>query len=143
MVLPEGDHAAKQIWTAQEGTVSWSNAAKDDVIATAGSGVTAVVFKFFGGEARQAGFFVDGIGDSFQFAPVACRRNVDFNDSGIRSDFQFVQARIIRRRVAFHPNGNIQVGTGVFDGGDQIQIIRQARGRRKENMHASVARFNT
>ena len=105
------------------GRIGRGGAADDDVIAAAGAGVAAVEHEFFGSEPAEMGFFVERGGVVNQFIPVCGGLGVDFDDAGIGGDPDLVEAVIVRRSVAFDEDGKLEILGGVFDGGEQVEII--------------------
>src|SRR5450755_1740529 len=86
MVLPECQHAAEQIRTAQERAVQDGRSSDHNMAATAGSEVAAVVGKFFSGQPITARFLEEQRVDLFEFVPMARGWQVYFQNSGIGND---------------------------------------------------------
>ena len=51
--------------------------------------------------------------------------DVDFDHAGIGRHFQHGDAGIGGRRVAFEHHRHFEISGGVFDGGDQVEIVRR------------------
>src|SRR5436190_19035256 len=101
MALPEEHDAFQQIRAAQEGTVIGIGTANHDMVATSGAGVAAVDHELFGSEARLPRFFIDRCSDVDAFPPTSGRMDVDLDDARVGCDTDDIQARVVRRRVAF------------------------------------------
>ena len=137
--LPVQDEAAEQVGAAQERAVERGGAADDDVVAAAGAGVAAVDHVFVGAEAALAGLLVDALGDRLAIVPVRRRMDVDLEHAGIGRDADHVEARIVRRGVAFDVDGQAEVLRGGFRGRDEFEIILDVLGRRHEDAEPPVA----
>ena len=142
MVVPIGQQRAEQVGAAEKRAVGRRRAAKHDVIAAAGAGVPAVEHEFFGAEPRLPGIFVQAGRVLHQLIPTVSRMDIDFDHARIGSDFDMVQAIIVRRRISFDHDGQRQFGRRRFDRRDQRQIILQANDRRHEHMQPAFARFD-
>jgi hypothetical protein len=118
MVLPENQHAAQQIRTAQERAVQHGRSADHDMAAAAGSEVAAVVGEFFSGQPIMARFLEEDCVDLFEFVPIARGRQIYFQNAGIRSEAEGSQPRIGRRRVALQPHRLVQILARILDRGD-------------------------
>ena len=127
MILPERHHAAQQIGTAQKGAVHDSGPADHDVAAAAGSDMAAVVGEFFSGQPVFARFLKEHRVDSFEVVPIARGWKVYFQNSRVGSNAERPQPRIGRRSVALQPHRFVQVLAGIFDGREQVKIIRKLR----------------
>ena len=64
-----------------------------------------------------------------QFVPVRRRLHVDLDHARVGRDLEVLQAVVVRRRVAFDRHRKLRFGGRVFDGGDQVEIILDARPR--------------
>ncbi len=93
--------ALEQIGPPQERAVGRAQAAEHDVIAAAGAGMAAVDHEFVGAEPAGAGVLVHRLRDIDGFAPGFRRLDVDFDDAGIGRDFEHIEPRVGRRRIAF------------------------------------------
>ena len=142
MVLPIGDDRRQQVGAAQERAVGRRDAAHDDVIAAAGAGVASVGQILVGAEPRLFRLFVDGGGDGDHFLPVRRRMDVDLDDAGVGRDLDDVDARIVRRRIAFDVHRQLGGGGGFLDGGDERGEIQRVGERRQEHAQVSVARLD-
>ena len=128
MILPEGDHAAQEFRAAEQGTIGCGGAADDDVIAAAGGGVATVLGEFLRGEAVGFGFGGNGFVYLFEFVPISGGWKIDFDDTGVGCNAEGLQTGIGGRRVAFEPDGLFEMSAGVFDSGDEIEIVSASLG---------------
>lgn len=142
MALPVEDHALQEIGTAQEGAIVRIGAADDDMVAAAGAGVATVDHELVGAEPGGARLLVDRRGDVDAVLPVRSRMNIDLDDAGIRGDADDVDALVLRRRITFDMDGKLELGGGVFGGGDQLEIILDAFDRWHEDAEPAVARLD-
>ena len=101
MILPKGNQTHQHIGPPQHGRLFRRRAAQRDVIAAAGAGMAAVKHEFLGAEPGQARCFVNGRGVFHQFRPRTGRRDVDFDHARVGGDLKILQARIMRRWIAF------------------------------------------
>ncbi len=138
MVLPVGDQAFQQVGAAQERAVFRRRPAGDHVVAAAGARVAAVEHEFFRAQAAEARFLVEGFRALDHFAPAFGRLDVDFQHPRVRRHLDDVEARIVRRGVAFDMHGHAGFRRRVLDGGDQVQVILQGFRRRHEHANAAV-----
>src|SRR5947199_326018 len=67
---------------------------------------------------------------------------VHFNDAGIGCDFEDVEPRVMRRRVALNQHGKLELRRGVFDGGNELEVLLERRDRWHEDVQFSIARFD-
>jgi hypothetical protein len=107
--VPVQQQAGQQLGPAQERRVGGRGAAQHEVVAAAGAGVAAVGHELLG---RQAGLergLVQELGVVDQFGPVVRRVDVDLDHARVGRDLQHLQARVARRRVAFHHDLQAQV----------------------------------
>src|ERR1035438_7746173 len=109
MILPERQHAAQQIWSSQYRTVQHGGATDHDVASAASRNMAAVKLEFLSGEPIVAGFFVEHCVDLLEFDPIARRRQVYFQDTGVGRDTEGSQTRIGRWRVSLHPNRHFEI----------------------------------
>src|ERR1035441_4848822 len=86
MILPERQHAAQQIWSSQYRTVQHGGATDHDVASATSRNMAAVKLEFLSSEPIVAGFFVEHCVDLLEFDPIVRRRQVYFQDAGVRSD---------------------------------------------------------
>ena len=121
MVVPVADQAAQQSGIPQEGRIGGRRAADQDVISAAGAGVPAIEHEFFRGQAAEARFFVERRRVLDQFIPACGRMQVHFDHAGVGRDFDRVDARIVRRGIAFDEHGHPQVGGRILDRRDQAR----------------------
>ena len=68
--------------------------------------------------------------------------DVHFDDAWIRRHLKHGDSRIGRRRVAFDQHGHFEIGRGVFDRGDKIEIVRKILDRRHEHKQLPFPRLN-
>ena len=101
MALPIEDQAAEQIGPAQERRIFRLGAAEHDMIAAAGAGMASVDHEFVGAEPRLARVLIDRGGRRHRLAPGRGGMNIDLDDAGVGRHLDEVDARIIRRRIAF------------------------------------------
>src|SRR5215471_17151124 len=97
MVLPVGNEAAQQVWSAEERTVGGAGAAHRDVVAATGARMASVQHELLGGETREAGFFVQHTGVRDQLVPRGSWMNIDFDHTRIGRDPEALEPRIGRR----------------------------------------------
>ena len=69
--------------------------------------------------------------------------NIDFDDAWVRCHFQLFEPSVRRRQIAFHHDRHFQFGCGVFDGGNEINVIFQSFDRWHEDMQAPASGFDT
>ncbi|MCY1214496.1 hypothetical protein D9M72_263100 [compost metagenome] len=142
VVVPVQQQAGQQLGPAQERAVGGRGAAHHEVVAAAGAGVAAVGHELLGRQARLERGVVEELGVVDQFLPVVGRVDVDFDHARVGRHGQHLQARIARRRIAFHHDAHAQLLRGGFDGGDEVEVVLQARQRRHEDVeHARGAAF--
>ena len=142
MVLPERDHAAQQVGPAQDGAVQHRLRAENDVAASAGGEMAAVVGELAGDQAIAVRLLVqDGV-EFFELVPVRRRGQIDLEHAGVGRQPKGPEARIGRRRVALQPDRNSQVAAGVFHRGDQVQVVGHHRGVGQEDVQAAFDRLN-
>ncbi|MNV20243.1 hypothetical protein D3C71_1111340 [compost metagenome] len=142
MIDPVRQQAGQHVGAAQERAVGRRGAAQHEVVAAARAGVASVGHELFGGQARLERGLVQEFGVVHQVGPVAGRVDVDFDDAGVRRDLQYLQARIARRRIAFHHDLHLQVTRSGFHLRHQRQIVFQARQRRHEDKKQAIARLH-
>ena len=142
MIQPISDHAAKQIGTAQERAVCRRGSAQYKMIAAAGSRMPAVQHEFLGAQARLARIFIERGGVGNQLLPIRGRMHVYFNDAGIGSYFDLPETWIVGRRVAFHHYRHFEMRGGIFNGGQQIDIVFGHLQGWHEDVQSSVAGFH-
>ena len=85
---------------------------------------------------------VEHRGGPNQLIPRCRRMNVHFDDAWIRSHLQYVDSRIERGRVAFDQHGHFQIGSGIFDCRDQVEIVRKILHWRHKHKQLPVSRLN-
>ena len=142
MILPVGDERAEQIRTAQHGRIAGRVAANEDVVAAAGAGVASIHHELLGAEPCLAGFLVENGGAVHEFVPRLAGVQIDFDHAGVGRDFQHVETRITRWCVAFDGDGRSELGGGVFDGGDEFEIVFERRDGRHEDVELALARLD-
>ncbi|MEY3459378.1 MAG: hypothetical protein RL215_2535 [Planctomycetota bacterium] len=142
MVVPEGNEAAEEIGSAEEGAVAGRGGSEDKVIPATGTGMASIALKFFGTESAVASIFVDAGGDVFEFFPAGGWLDIDFDDARIRGYFQEADAGILRREVAFEDNGELKLFCSVFDGGNEVEVIFECADGGHEHVESSVAWFD-
>ena len=81
VVLPVGDDAAEQVGPAQKRAVGWRRAAEGQVVAAAGTGVSAVEMERLSPEPGGPRVGVDAGGDVHQLRPRRGRMDVDLEDA--------------------------------------------------------------
>jgi len=86
MVLPERNHAAKQLRAPEYGTIRNSRSTDDDMASASGRVLVSVEVEFFGYQPVAAGFFVDQRQNLFELIPVFGGRQVDLKDAGVGRD---------------------------------------------------------
>ena len=142
MVLPESDQAAKKVWTTEQRAVGDRCSANDDVAATSGGLEFTIPCEFADGKAVVEGLFVEEGVDGLELVPIFRGRQVDFEDSGIGSDAEVQYARVGRRCVTFEPDRHLEMPAGIFDGGDDVEIIGEHGEEWKEDMEATLPDFD-
>src|ERR1035441_4333313 len=85
------------------------------------------------------GFLGKNSVDLFQLIPVAGGRQVYFEKSGVGGKAEGAQALVGRRWVAFEPDGHLQVLAGVFDCGDEVEVVGEYRGVGEKDVQAVFA----
>jgi hypothetical protein len=143
MVLPKRYHAAQQIWTPQNGTIRNGRASDHNVASATRRILVTAVVEFFCRQSITACFDVNLCIDFFKFIPIFCRRQVDFQNAGIRRDAQRMQSGVSSRSIALHPDRHLQIPACVLDSGNQIEVIRKDRSIRQEHMKAAIACLHT
>src|SRR5690606_37879339 len=133
------DHAAQQIGPPQERAVQRRGAAEGDVCAATGAHGPAVQHVFLGAETDTRGVCVETAGDRLQVAPGVHRVHVYLDHAGVRGEAQGLHAVVMRWRVAFYDHGDAELGGGVLQGGDQIQVVLAVARRRHEDVEATLA----
>ena len=68
--------------------------------------------------------------------------DVDLDHAGIGRHLDDVDARVVRRRIAFQADRNSKLGGGRFGSFDQIEIILQPLDRRHEDAELAVAQLD-
>ena len=125
MALPVQHEALQQIGPAQERRIRRRAAADHDMIAAAGAGVAAVDQKTVGAEPRLRGVLIQAEGDVDRLAPVLRRLDVDLDHAGIGRHLDDLDARIVRRRIAFDMNLQLHFFGGRLHRRDQFEIVFQ------------------
>ena len=142
VMLPVGEQAAQQIGPAQERAIARRGAAQGDMVATAGTGVPPIQHEFLGTEPRLARILVQTFDVALQFVPVAGGMDIDFDHAGIGRDGEFAQPPVGRRRVTLDQHRHCQLGGGLLDASQQIQIILQLPQRRHEDVEVTFTRLH-
>ena len=68
--------------------------------------------------------------------------DVDLDDAGIGRDLDDVDARIVRRRIAFEVHRRFGGAGGFLDGGDERGVVLGVVQRRQEHAEVAVARLD-
>ena len=142
MVLPVFDHAAQQIGTPQKGTVIRSGSANHQVVAAAGPGVLPIEHELLGAQAALARQFVERGGVFDQCVPAGRGLDVHFDHAWIGSHFKDGDTGIVGRGITFDQHRHGEMSGGIFDGGDQIEIVRQVVDGRHEDIELALARLH-
>ncbi|EKD60037.1 MAG: hypothetical protein ACD_54C00976G0002 [uncultured bacterium] len=142
MALPMKNQAGQQIGAAQERAVRRGDAADHNMIAAAGAGMLAVDHEFIGTKAQLAGLFIDRFGGGDGFGPVVRGVNIHLDHARIGGNADHVQARIVRRAVAFDMHRQAVQFCGSLGSGDQFKVIFDLFDRRHEDAQPPVARFH-
>src|SRR5262245_22842722 len=121
MVVPIRDETAQQIWPAQEGTVTRSRSAYDDVVAAAGTSMTAIEHELLCTEPRLTRFFVQRRRARYQLTPGVGGMHIDFDHTGIRRHREVIQPRVDWRLFALDNDWHAQRRGSALDGGKQIE----------------------
>ena len=132
----------KQVGPAQERRVRRRRAAEHHMIAAAGADMPSVDHELVGAEPRLPRVLVERRGRLDRLPPAARRMDVDLDHAGIGRHLDHVEARIVRRRIAFDVNLRADLARGSFDGRDQRQIVFQPLDRRHEHAKDAVARLD-
>ena len=140
MALHIKNEALQQIRPAQEGRVRGRRAAERDVISAAGACVAPVHHEFVGAEPRLPRFFVKRRRDLDRLLPACRGLDIDFDDAGIGRHFDHIETRIMRRRIAFDPNGQARRFRGRFERREKFNNLQVSR-RRHESVEHAVARL--
>ena len=141
VILPVTDQAAQQIGTTQDRAVDRRRATQDDVVSATSADMTAIEQEFFGAEIAMARFLVKHFGIPDEFRPVGRRLKIDFDDAGVGSDLEILDAEVVGRRVALDAHGEAKLLGGIFHRGDQVEVIFRAGCGRHENMKNAAARL--
>ena len=105
--------------------------------------MAAIEHKLLRGQAAEPGFFIDDATVGHQFLPAGCRLYIDLDNAWVRRYRKAFKAVVMRRLVAFHEHGHIQLFGGGFDGVHQVEVVLQVRQRRQENIQVATTRFDT
>ena len=138
MVVPVQQQAGQQLGLAQEGRVRRGSAAHHKVVATPGAGVAAIGHELLGRQARLPRGLVQKLGVLHQLLPVAGGVDVHLDHAGVGRHGQHFQARIAWWRVAFEHDLYAQFFGCSLDGGQQVQVVLQARQRGHEDVEHAV-----
>lgn len=130
VLLPEQNERFQEVGSAHEGAVIQSFGTGDDVIAAPRSGVAAVDQELVGAEPALPRLFIDRLRCSDALVPAVGGVNVDFDHAGIGGGADDVEARIVRRGVAFDMNV-------------QTHLFSPRLGRRQEVEIASTGGMKT
>ena len=76
-----------------------------------------------------------------EIIPAARRVDVHLDDARVRRHAEAVEARILRRLVAFEDHRRIHGFGGRFDRGDQLEVVLELVGGRHEYIEHAVARL--
>ena len=142
MILPIGDQAFEQVRAAQHRAVLGGRTAQRGVVAAAGTRMPAIDHEFFRSQARQARLLVQRRHVVNQLVPARRRVDIHLDHARVRRDAEQLDARVARRRIALDPDLELELGGGVFDAGDQRQIVLDTLERRHENMQPPVPNLN-
>ena len=138
VVVPVQQQAGQQLGLAQEGRVGRGGAAHHKVVATAGAGVASIGHELLGRQARLPRGLVQKLGVLHQLLPVAGGVDVHLDHAGVGRHGQHLQACVARRRVAFEHDLHAQLFGRGLDGGQQVQVVVQARQRGHEDVEHAV-----
>ena len=111
------------------------------MVAATSAGVAAVEHELLGAEPRQARFLVESRGVVHQLLPAGGWVDVHLDHAGVGRDAEFLEARVVGRRIAFQAHRQLEVGRGGFDRFQQGDEILQQRYRRQEDAEHAVAHF--
>ena len=125
-----------------KGAVGNGGAAEDDVAAAAGGEMAAVVGELAGDEAVVEGFLGEEGVDLLELIPVAGGGEVDLEDAGVGGEREGAQAGVGRRGVALDPDGLLEVHAGVFDGGDEVEVVGEDGDVGEEDVETAFAGFD-
>jgi hypothetical protein len=109
----------------------------------AGPHVTAVHHEFLGPQPGEPGFFVESLGVPHELVPIPSRMDIDFDDPGIGSDFEPVEARVDRGLFPFDDDGEMEFAGDGFHRRDQVQVILRRGERGHEDVETALAQFHT
>ena len=142
MVEPVAEQALQKVRSPQQRRIGGGRSAQHHVVAAAGPGVAAVDHELLRPEPRGARLVVDDGGLLDELLPVLRGMDVDLDHAGIGRDAEILQARIAARRsVAFEEDRLAELLGGVLHGGDEVEIVLGALGRRHEDVKMAVARL--
>jgi hypothetical protein len=106
------------------------------------NGLSAVEHELVAGEADLARFVVEDRRVVDEVLPRRSRVDVDLDDAGIGRHLQALEARVARRWIALEAHLRAERGGGVFDRGDQVEVLLEQAARRHEHVQDAVARLD-
>jgi len=109
VVLPECNHALKQIRATQNRAFLDCGGPNYDVTASSRCIAVAAEAEFFTGQSVATGRLVDYHVNPFELEPIFGRRQVNFQHARIRGNAELMQPRIGSRSIALDPNGHLKV----------------------------------
>ena len=141
VTLPVKDKAFQKIGSAQKRTVCQVCPAHDDVVAAARARVASIDHELVSAKPGLAGFLIDRLGGCYTFFPVSGWMNVDFDDTWIRCDPNYIEALVLRRSVAFDMDRKAKIRSRLFSNRNQFQIVFNPFNRWHENTKPAIARL--
>ena len=125
MIVPEPNETAQYVGASEERTVRRGGSTHDNVVAAAGSRVSAIDLKLFGSQSRLPGVGVHVFGLLNQFVPAGCGMDVDFDHARVGRHLDHFQSLVVWWQVAFQDDGRVGGFGSRFDMRDQVQIVFQ------------------
>src|SRR5271166_1815795 len=101
MVKPVTEHAAQQVGTSKEWTVSRRCRAKGEMVPAAGPAMASVEHELFGAQPALARVLIERGCICDQLGPAMRRMDVYFDHAGVGRDAELVDSRVQWRRISF------------------------------------------
>jgi hypothetical protein len=101
--------------------------------------MATVEHELFGTEAAEAGYLIEAGGVFDEGTPIGGRVGVDLDHARVRGDFDLAEAMVEGWGVAFDENRELELGCGVFDGVDELDILFGTLDGRHEDMEFAAA----
>ena len=128
VALPVRDERSQDLRPREEGTVGRRDAADRQSATTTGRKAPAVIGRHaLRAQTEGPGFLVRGAERTLQLVPVVCLRKVQAQDTGVRLEQETAQARVLRRRVPFERDGELQRLGRDLDRCDEVEVVLEVR----------------